>query len=132
MFDLHWTLPKYRSDDWSNGPIRLQYMPLYGRLFHTYSRTKIEPFLTMIWAKKCLWKINFYWGQLDFLPNQKIKQTWFFPRNVVSRITNTTTKNVNEYLCANEYNWYIILMKQLSKTIFLGTSGDIAINSDGE
>ena len=29
---------KYSSDDWSNGPIRLQYMPLYGQNFYPYSR----------------------------------------------------------------------------------------------
>ena len=29
---------KCSSDDWSNGPIRLQYMPLVGQTFHPYSR----------------------------------------------------------------------------------------------
>ena len=29
---------KYSSDNWSNGPIRLQYMPLIGQTFHPYSR----------------------------------------------------------------------------------------------
>ena len=46
MFDLCWTLPKYLRTflhenafltNWSNGPIRLQYMPLYGQTFHQHS-----------------------------------------------------------------------------------------------
>ena len=28
---------KCSSNDWSNGPIRLQYMPHYGQNFHPYS-----------------------------------------------------------------------------------------------
>ena len=31
---------KCSSNDWSNGPIRLQYMPLYGQTFHPYSICK--------------------------------------------------------------------------------------------
>ena len=50
MFDLRRTLSKYLraffarncgSGDWSNGPIRLQYMPLCGQTFHPYLQYKI-------------------------------------------------------------------------------------------
>ena len=48
IFDLRRTLPKYlriffsqkcSTDDWSNKPIRLQYLPLYGQTFHQYSKS---------------------------------------------------------------------------------------------
>ena len=49
---------KCSSGYWSNGPIRLQYMPLYGQTFHIYS-TSIHTYNTTGYLKNIQVKVGF-------------------------------------------------------------------------
>ena len=81
---------KCSYDDWSNGPIILQYMPLYSQTFHPYSINKPNIFMNKglsivqklhMWcdALKVIWFSINIGGSIDYI-NPYSRGDFFFIR----------------------------------------------------